>query len=229
MSVNEQDMEKLQYIWTRAWWTFVILGIISAALGIFSLLNPQTSATIPIRLLGVFIGLDGLFKMITAVMERRSNWTKRALIGAAEIVIGILVFYFSYNLTEVFFTIALYFVGAIFLLWGAISITRSFRGGFTLSRLLIGIVQVAIGILMFGLTSEIVTSIVWITGLFFLTIGVLLIFAGMRMRQVGRRLKAEVIGSVVEGVVVHNDGVTYYEGHEEKDVILIPNETKDSE
>ena len=44
MSVNEQEMEKLQYIWTRAWWTFVILGIISTALGLFSLLNPQASA-----------------------------------------------------------------------------------------------------------------------------------------------------------------------------------------
>lgn len=229
MTVNEQDMEKLQYIWTRAWWTFVILGVISLALGIFSLLNPQASATIPLRLVGILIGIDGLFKVITAVMDRNYNWTNRALVGAAEIIIGILVFYFSYNLTTAFFTIALYFVGAIFLAWGSISIIRSFRGGFSLSRLLIGIVQVAIGGMMFALTNQVAMSIVWITGLFFFVVGLLCIFAGLRMRQVGRKLKAQVMGEVVEGVVVHTDGDTYYEGHEEADVVLIPNKTEDSE
>ena len=162
-------------------------------------------------------------------MERRYNWTNRALVGAAEIIIGILVFYFSYNLTTAFFTIILSIVGAIFFVWGAVSIIRAFRGGFSLSRLLVGIVQVAIGLLMLGLTSQIATSIVWVTGFFFFGIGVLLIFAGMRMRQVGRKLKPEIMGNVVEGVVVHEDGHTYYEGHEKQDVVLIPNKTEDSD
>lgn len=229
MSVNEQEMEKLQYIWTRAWWTFVILGAISLALGLFSLLNPQASATIPIQLVGVLIGIDGLFKIITAVMERNYNWTNRTLVGAAETIIGILVFYFASNLTTAFFTMALYFIGAIFSVWGVISIIRALRGHFNLSRLLIGIVQVAIGVMMFALTSQIAISIVWVTGLFFFFVGLLCIFAGLRMRQAGRKLRSQVMGEVVEGVVLHEDGETYYKGDEEKQVILIPNKTEESD
>ncbi|HIP71792.1 MAG TPA: hypothetical protein EYH05_10410, partial [Anaerolineae bacterium] len=95
MSVNEQEMEKLKYIWTRTWWTFVILGVITFALGVFALINPQAAATIPIRLLGVFILLDGIFKIITAVIERRYRWGARIVFGLVEMGVGAIVFALS--------------------------------------------------------------------------------------------------------------------------------------
>ena len=89
MSVNEQDLQKLESMWARTWWTLLILGIGAIVLGLFSVLFPQFTATLPVRVLGVLIGLDGVYKLGTAVFQRRYNWTNRALTGMAEIIIGI--------------------------------------------------------------------------------------------------------------------------------------------
>lgn len=226
MSVNEQDLQKLESMWSRTWWTLLILGVAAMALGLFSLLFPQFTATLPVRVLGVLIGLDGLYKLGTAVFRRGYNWTNRALTGAAEIIIGILVFYFSYNLTTAVFTVALYILGFIFFIWGVFTTMGTLRGRFQFTRLVIGAAQIAIGVLMFAVTNQIADTLGWVVGAFFMGIGLLLLFAGWWLRQVGRKIKPQVMGKTVEGVVVQNDGETYYEGQEEKTVILIPGETE---
>ncbi len=226
MSVNEQDLQKLESMWVRTWWTLLILGVAAMALGLFSVLFPQFAPTLPVRVLGVLIGLDGVYKLVTAVLQRGYNWTNRALTGAAEIIIGILVFYFSYNLTTAVFAVALYILGFIFFIWGVISIMRALRGRFQFTKLLVGVVQLVIGLLLFAVTNQIADNLGWVVGAFFIGIGLLLIFAGWWLRQVGRKIKPQVMGKTVEGVVVQADGETYYEGHKEKTVILIPGQTE---
>jgi uncharacterized membrane protein HdeD (DUF308 family) len=226
MGVNEQDLQKLESMWARTWWTLLILGAGAIVLGLFSVLFPQFTATLPVRILAILIGLDGVYKLGTAVLRRGYNWINRALTGAAEICIAILVFYFSYNLTTAVFTIALYVLGFIFFTWGVFTVLAALRRRFQFTRLLVGAAQIGIGVLMFAINNQLADTLGWVVGAFFAGIGLLLIFAGWWLRQVGRRIKPQVLGSTVEGVVIHADGETYYEGHEEKTVILIPSETE---
>ena len=136
------------------------------------------------------------------------------------------MFYFSFNLTTAVFTIALYVLGFIFFIWGIFTVMGTLRGRFQFTRLLIGAAQIAIGVLMFAVTNQLADNLGWVVGAFFVGIGLLLIFAGWWLRQVGRKIKPQVMGKTVEGVVVHTDGEIYYEGHEEKTVILIPGGTE---
>lgn len=205
--MNEQDRQKLQYIWTRTWWTFVILGIIAAALGIFALVNPQATASLPIQLLGVFIVLDGLFKIITAVWERRGNWTTRFVGGAAEILIGLILFALAAEIVQVAFTFILYLAGIGFLIAGGVSVLQAIQGRREWTSILAGALMLGFGLLLFGLTGPIAVSLVWITGIFLLGMGVVLVVVGMRMRQMGRQLGPIVKGDIVEGQVIDGDFV----------------------
>jgi len=185
---NEKEMEMLKYMWTRTWWTFVVLGLIALALGIFALLNPQATATMPVQLMGVFIVLDGLFKMVTAVIERRPNWITRLAGGAVEIIIGAVIFALALEIVTVAFTFILYLAGIGFLIAGGVSIMQTLQGRREWTALLSGALKVGFGVLLFALTGPIAISLVWITGIFMAGIGALLLFMGFRMRQMGRQL-----------------------------------------
>lgn len=224
MSVNEQDMEKLQYIWTRTWWTFVILGILTLGLGVFALVNPQAAATIPIRLLGVFIILDGLFKIITAVIEQRYRWGMRVAAGVVEIGLGTAVFALSFSITQALLTILIYLLAFGLLIAGAIAISRAVSGRQNWQALAVGVIELIFGIVLITLTNASAILFVWATGLFFLITGSILTFVGLRIRQAGRQLKPYISPNVVEGTAVHEDGAssgTVVEG----EVLLLPEET----
>ncbi len=207
MKANDQDWQKLQFMWTRAWWTVVILGIIAAALGIFTLVNPQGSASLPIQLLGVFIVLDGLFRMITAVWRRQGNWTLRFVAGATEILIGVIIYLLAAEIIEFALTFILYLAGIGFLISGGVSIMRVAQGRHEWTGIVSGALMLGVGGLFFALTGPIALSVVWITGLFLLGSGVVLLVVGFRMRQMGRRLGPIVKGDIVEGQVVDADFV----------------------
>jgi len=226
MSVNEQEMEKLKYIWTRTWWTFVILGVITFALGVFALINPQAAATIPIRLLGVFILLDGIFKIITAVIERRYRWGARIVFGLVEMGVGAIVFALSFNITQALLSILVYLIAFGLLLAGAAALVRFVSGRRAWHTLLIGLLEIVFGIALIALTGETAVLFVWVTGIFFLLTGSTLVFVGFRIRQAGRQLKPYISPNVVEGTAVYEDGTppgTVVEG----EVLLLPEETEE--
>ena len=209
MNTNEQEMQKLRYIWSRTWWTFVILGIIAVALGVFTLVNPQGTASVPIQLLGVFIVLDGLFRIITAVWERKANWFNRVLVGIAGILIGILIYGFAQEIIEFALTFILYLAGIGFLISGGVSVLWALQGRREWTGILTGALLIGIGILFFALTGPIALSVVWITGLFLLGIGVVMVIAGFRIRQMGRQLEPRIKGDIVEGQVVEGEFVEH--------------------
>lgn len=202
---NEQEREKVQFLWTRAWWTFVILGLIALALGVFALVNPQATATIPVRLLGAFIVLDGLFKVGTAVWERRYRWGARLAGGLVEMGIGIAVFVLSFDITRLFFTTVLYLVGFGFLLAGGFTILRAVSGHTGWQEMLLGLLKLGFGVVLFTLTGATAVVLVWLTGAFLLVVGGGLLFVGFRMRLMGRQLKQAMYGEVVDGVIIEGD------------------------
>ncbi len=226
MTVNDQDMEKLKYIWTRTWWTFVILGIITLALGLFTLVNPQAAATIPIRLLGVFILLDGVFKIITAVIEKRYRWGLRIVAGLVEMGLGAVVFALSFTITQALLTILIYLLAFGLLIAGAVAVSRAVAGRQSWQTLAVGILELIFGIILITLTNASAVLFIWATGLFFLIIGGSLTFVGLRIRQAGRQLKPYISPNVVEGTAVYEDGPspgTVVEG----EVLLLPEETEE--
>lgn len=220
MSNDDIARQKLEYLWTRTWWTFVILGIISVALGIFALVNPQATASLPVQLLGVFVVLDGLFKMITAVWERRYRWGMRCVGGVVEILIGALLFAWATEIVEVALTFILYLAGIGFLIAGGVSMVQAIQGRREWTALLTGALMLGFGGLLFTLTGPMAVSLVWITGIFLFGIGAVLLVAGFRIRKLGRQLGPRVKGDIVEGQVI--EGAFEEDDVVEGDVKQIP-------
>jgi hypothetical protein len=59
------------------------------------------------------------------------------------------------------------------------------------------------------MTGPIAISLVWITGIFLLGIGVVLLVVGFRMRRMGRQLGPIIKGDIVEGEVVEGEFVEH--------------------
>lgn len=223
MDNQENEMQALQYVWARMWWSFVVLGLIAALLGVFALVNPRATAALPIELLGVFIVLDGLVKIVTAVINRRHKSSLRLTAGGMEILIGIFLFVFALEIVTVAFQFILYLAGIGFLIAGGVAILQTVQGQREWSELLTGALKLGFGVLLFALTGPIAISLVWITGIFLLGLGAVLLFAGFRIRQKGRQLRPLVYGDIVEGQVVDEaeDGVVI-----EGEATLLPGETE---
>lgn len=205
MSISSQEIKELERMWVRLWRTTVILGAIMLALGIFALVNPQATASLPIQLLGVVIILDGLFRLATAVWRRHHNSGRRFVWGLAEIIWGLLIFALATEIVTVALTFILYLVGIGLLISGGVSIVHVFQRRREWTGILTGALLLGLGVLMFALTGPLAISLVWVTGIFLTGVGVLLMVMGFRLRQRGNLLAVQEDGVVVEGQVIDGD------------------------
>jgi uncharacterized membrane protein HdeD (DUF308 family) len=129
--------------------------------------------------------------------------------GALEILIGSLLFMMAAEIVEVAFTFILYLAGIGFLIAGAVSVSQALQGRREWTGVLTGAFMLGFGALLFAMTGPIAISLVWITGIFLLGIGVVLLVVGFRMRRMGRQLGPIIKGDIVEGEVVEGEFVEH--------------------
>ncbi|GIK54806.1 MAG: hypothetical protein HND44_04690 [Chloroflexi bacterium] len=199
------DGQNVIRVWQRLWVVLVLIGLIALAMGIFALLNPQATAALPVQLLGGLLVLDGGWRMGTAVLHRHTHWGNQVLSGLIEILIGLLVFIFALPIVTAAFTVILYLAGFGLLISGGVSVLQAVQRRRPYTDIFIGLLLLGFGVLMFALTGPLAVSLVWVTGIFSLAVGVLLLVVAFRVRQQGGLLRGQMWTTQGDGVVVEGE------------------------
>lgn len=231
------DNHQVIHVWQRLWLVLVLLGLVALAVGVFALVNPQATAALPVQLLGVVLGLDGGRRMGTAVIKHHAHWGNQLLSGLIETLLGLLIFIFALPIVTAAFTLILYLTGFGLLISGGVSVMQAIQGRRPYTSIFTGVMLLGFGVLMFALTGPLAISLVWVTGIFSMVVGALLLVTAFRVRQQGGLLSGQmwtlqgdrvvVEGEVIDGEVIDGE-VVPYEADRELPLVL-PDGREDGE
>jgi uncharacterized membrane protein HdeD (DUF308 family) len=212
MFEQERETQVLKHFWARLWGAVVVSGLISVVLGIYSLVNPQATAALPVQLLGGALVLHGLYRAVTAVLKRDLYGHGRVTSGLFEALMGAFMFVLAAEIVNVAFTLIFYLAGFGFVIAGSIAILLTVQGQHKWTTFFSGALILGLGILLFALTGPLAVSLVWVTGSLMLGVGALLLYVGWRMwrmqRRLGPTMRGRMSGNIVEGEVIDGEIIT---------------------
>jgi len=161
-------------------------GFIAAVFGIVIIAVPELSLQALLTLFGIYIFLDSVFTLLTAIRSRKKleNWYITLTKGILGIVLSVLII----SLPGASAVMLAYFLGAWFCLLGIIE----FISGVRLRReiegegwiIAAGIVSVLVGIFLFAWPKASMIAITLIVGIFTLLLGFILMFQAWRTRRI---------------------------------------------
>lgn len=74
-----------------AWWLLLLVGMLSVAAGVLVLAKPGDSLRTIAVIVGIFLLIDGVAELISAMVRRTANRGIAALLGVLGVVIGLLL------------------------------------------------------------------------------------------------------------------------------------------
>lgn len=175
----------------RNWWTFLLRGVLAILFGVLALIWPGQATLALVMLFGAYALVDGIFSVFAGIATSPffGRWWAMVLEGVAGIVIGLLTFLWP-GITAL---ILLYFIAAwailtgIFEIVAAIELQHAITGEWAM--ILSGLLSVLFGILLFVFPGAGAVSVVWLIGIYAITIGISLMVLAFRLRGLGRDLK----------------------------------------
>lgn len=169
------------------WWAFLLRGIAAIAFGISAFAWPALTLTVLIALIGAYILADGLIELGQAIRDRERDlsggWWLREFEGVLGIAVGLLTF-FAPGVTAfmlLMFIAAWAVVSGMFRIVLAIRMRREIEGDWFLVSS--GVLSVLFGMLVFAVPGAGPLSVVWLIGIYAVTLGVLLIGLALRLRR----------------------------------------------
>jgi uncharacterized membrane protein HdeD (DUF308 family) len=172
-------------LFERAWWSFLIKGIVAAAFGLVALIMPGQILTALVVIFGVFLLVIGIIATAGALMHRREskNWVWLLLPGLVGIVVGIITIA-APSITTV---ILAYLIGIWALVNGIVEIYNAFKLRKDVSGewvpFLVGVVSIVLGIVLFLVPRTAGAALVRLIGLFALILGLLWLAVAYRTRR----------------------------------------------
>lgn len=173
---------------TRFWWLFLVRGIFAVILGLLALLMPATTFAVFVLIIGVYMFIDGLFTVASAIGSRktRPNWGWWLFSGIMGILIGVITFYNPFvTAFAIVMLIAAWaiVIGIMEIIW-AIQIRKEIRGeGW---YILAGALSLLFGLMVFFIPEAGVVLLTVLFGLYALIIGIMLIVIGVRVKKKGK-------------------------------------------
>ena len=182
---TEFDEAPLQMWWRRA---AILGGIISIALGLILVIWPEATLLVAAVLIGLWLLLSGAVTLARAafIPEGRSAGSRilQAIAGLLFVVLGVVC---MRNLSSSLTLIAL-IIGIAWLFGGTVEIFTAFspatRGWGRLGALLLGVIAIAAAVTILVWPTPSLTVIVWVSGLWFVAIGVVQLILAWRARRV---------------------------------------------
>jgi uncharacterized membrane protein HdeD (DUF308 family) len=175
------------YMLSRNWWTFLIRGIIAVLFGPAAIIWPGLTLSALIIVFGAYVLVDGIFAIIEGFSSRDGNnrWWVSILIGIAGIVAGIWAMLFP-DLTAIGL---LYFIAAWWLVTGMLQIVYAIRVREEITNewllILTGALSVILGVVFMIFPGSGALSLIWLSGLYAIFFGILLIVLSLRLRGLG--------------------------------------------
>lgn len=166
----------------RVWWILLIDGIATLVLGVLLLLNPAASAVALTLFLGVWLLIQGIMSFVHIFVEDNVPWYWNTLWGILGVASGILVMANPLIATVIAGTTIVFLIAFNAILMGIIALIRGFQGA-GVWQIVLGIINVAIGVyLMFNPLGAAV-ALPWVLGLFAIFGGVSLVFMAFQARS----------------------------------------------
>jgi uncharacterized membrane protein HdeD (DUF308 family) len=173
----------------RLWWNFVLRGVLAAALGIFALIWPALTLEILVLLVGAYLIADGVMGLVVA--HRRALSSGRLLHPVVSVAIGLLLVLWPGESARTLFVIL--GAAAIFIGISYVVSARRYAIDAMDRRLMtgVGVVAVALGVVLMVWPGAAVVTLSWIIAVAALLMAAVLIFLGVRLKQM--RVRVDVI------------------------------------
>jgi uncharacterized membrane protein HdeD (DUF308 family) len=169
----------------RHWWVSVLRGVAAIIFGIIAFVYPGLTVAVLVLLFGVWVLVDGIFRVIGAIGHRSSDkdWGFDLIIGILGIIIGFLTFH-APGITALALVI---YIAAWALMIGAteiavaIKLRREIQGEWFL--ILMGLASIIFAVLLLWNPIPGALALVWLIGSYAIVFGVLGIIFGFRLRS----------------------------------------------
>lgn len=167
------------------WWIFLLRGVLAAALGVFALVWPTLTLSILVLIVGLYLIADGVMGLV--LVTRRGTTASRFLQPVASAVIGLLLVLWPDESVRTLFVIlgvAALFVGVSYVMTARrVGLDEVDRRLTTVA----GAVVALLGLVLIVWPGAAVVTLSWIIAAAALLAAVVLVFLGVRFRQMQAR------------------------------------------
>ena len=170
----------------QIWWVFILRGVFAAVLGVFALIWPTLTLEILVLLVGAYLIADGVMGLVVAL--RRAAPSGRLLQPALSVVIGLLVALWPSQSARTLFMVL--GAGALFIGISYLIAARQYAVDAMGRRLMTtgGIIAGVLGVILIVWPGAAVVTVSWIIAAAALLMAAVMIFLGVRLRQLRARV-----------------------------------------
>ncbi len=178
----------------QVWWYPVVRGVIAIVLGVLVMANPTASVLFLVRLVGIFVLVDGVVGIVDGLRRRGvpdggSGW--RLGTGVLGALVGAVLLFWPEATVGVLAII----LGAWAIVAGVLATIaglgmRSVPGSGWGWGVFWGLLTFGFGLALIFSTGSTVAVLAWIIGLYAVLSGIVLVVAGFVVRSLGKRAAA---------------------------------------
>jgi uncharacterized membrane protein HdeD (DUF308 family) len=170
----------------QIWWVFILRGVFAAVLGVFALIWPTLTLEILVLFVGAYLIADGVMGLVVAL--RRAAPSGRLLQPALSVAIGLLVVLWPSQSARTLFMIL--GAGALFIGISYVIAARQYAVDAMGRRLMTtgGIIAGVLGVILIVWPGAAVVTVSWIIAAAALLMAAVMIFLGVRLRQLRARV-----------------------------------------
>ena|ERR1700712_535289 len=181
------EVEEIHQFGKIAFWTFLAVGVLSAALGIIVLVQPHISLKTLAIITGIFLVISGLADVVRAIAGAKGERGLVAALGILSVIVGVLLIRDPINVISAIAII----VGLWLIAVGLVRFVQSFsQPTHRWSSIAISVVEVVAGVAIVVSPSIGLTTLALLIGLSFLLRGIVLIIAAFGVRSLTKDVVA---------------------------------------
>ena len=192
-TANDAKVEALRAA-ADGWWLILLWGILTLMIGLFLVTTPATTAVALFTLLGAYFVVAGIVDVVASIAQRGPGWGWKLALGVLYIVAGFAVLGSPILSTIFGVSVLYYFIAFAAIFGGIVNIVQALlkigKVGFwpILGTLLLGILQLVIGLFLLEnpLTGKL--TLVPVMGFFAIAGGIVLIIESLMVHRMGKNL-----------------------------------------
>jgi uncharacterized membrane protein HdeD (DUF308 family) len=182
VETNEAAASDLKTV-AQAWWVLALLGVLGVLAGVIVLAVPSISLATLAVLAGIFLLIDGIVEVTSALVDAEENRALIAIFGVITAIAGvILIRHPTHALTAIALLVGLWLLVA-----GLLRLIRSFsQHGARGAAIALAVLEMIAGIVIVASPNIGVATLALLIGIAFIVRGIMLCAAGWALRSAGR-------------------------------------------
>ncbi|MFI0431963.1 MAG: HdeD family acid-resistance protein [Candidatus Nanopelagicales bacterium] len=169
----------------KSWWVVLLVGLLSAGLGVLCLVWPGQTIVVVAVLFGVYLIVSGIVQLLQGFNKDNTTGERvlAIIVGVISIVLGILCF--RGGIANGVYILSL-FIGFSFLFRGIWQLVAGLQGKGMQGRgllILSGVLGIIAGIIVLTVPLDSLVVLVWITGIWLIVMGIIEIVYSFKIKS----------------------------------------------